>query len=219
MRKFSKLIDNYNRIHDYLRISLTEKCNLNCFYCMPNKHQHKNETIISNVMKSNEILFLANYFCHRGIRKIRFTGGEPLLRTDFLQIIKSLNKLKYQHKHFTEIGMTTNGVKFKQFAEKLKTIGLNSVNISLDSLKSERILQLTGQATFKHTMVSIIKAVDLGYESVKVNCVVIKGFNDDELCDFVELTRYLPIEVRFIEFMPFDGNNWEISKLFSYKKC
>ncbi|TNN06919.1 GTP 3' protein [Schistosoma japonicum] len=114
--------------------------------------------------------------------------------------------------------MTTNGVKFKQFAEKLKTIGLNSVNISLDSLKSERILQLTGQATFKHTMVSIIKAVDLGYESVKVNCVVIKGFNDDELCDFVELTRYLPIEVRFIEFMPFDGNNWEISKLFSYKK-
>ncbi|CAH8531044.1 unnamed protein product [Schistosoma rodhaini] len=218
MRKFSKLIDNYGRIHDYLRISLTEKCNLNCSYCMPNKNVPKNETILPNIVTSNEILFLADYFCQRGIQKIRLTGGEPLLRIDLLQIIKHLNDLKCEYKHFTEIGMTTNGVKFKKYAENLKMAGLNSVNISLDSLKSERILKLTGQATFKHSMAAIIKAIEVGFKSVKVNCVVMKNFNEDELCDFVELTRYLPIEVRFIEYMPFSGNHWELSKLFTFKQ-
>ncbi|CAH8506676.1 unnamed protein product [Schistosoma curassoni] len=219
MRKFTKLIDNYGRIHDYLRISLTGKCNLNCSYCMPNKSfQNNNQIILSNIITSNEILFLANYFCYRGIRKIRLTGGEPLLRPDLQQIIKDLNELKCQHKHFNEIAMTTNGVKFKKYAENLLLAGLNSVNISLDSLKSERILKLTGQSTFKHSMAAIIKAIEVGFKSVKVNCVVMKNFNEDELCDFVELTRYLPIEVRFIEYMPFSGNSWELSKLFSYKQ-
>ncbi|CAH8840590.1 unnamed protein product [Trichobilharzia szidati] len=170
------------------------------------------------MIQSKEIIFLADYFCRRGVRKIRLTGGEPSMRPDLLQIIKSLNYLKCEHKHFTEIGMTTNGVKFKRNAVALKESGLNSVNISLDSLKSERVLNLTGQATFKHSMAAIIKAVETGFERVKVNCVVMRNFNDDELCDFVELTRYLPIEVRFIEYMPFSGNNWEMSKLVSYKE-
>ncbi|VDP39753.1 unnamed protein product [Schistosoma curassoni] len=162
---------------------------------MPNKSfQNNNQIILSNIITSNEILFLANYFCYRGIRKIRLTGGEPLLRPDLQQIIKDLNELKCQHKHFNEIAMTTNGVKFKKYAENLLLAGLNSVNISLDSLKSERILKLTGQSTFKHSMAAIIKAIEVGFKSVK------------------------PIEVRFIEYMPFSGNSWELSKLFSYKQ-
>uniref|UniRef100_A0A095A2R4 Molybdenum cofactor biosynthesis protein 1 n=1 Tax=Schistosoma haematobium TaxID=6185 RepID=A0A095A2R4_SCHHA len=175
MRKFTKLIDNYGRIHDYLRISLTGKCNLNCSYCMPNKSfQNNNQIILSNIITSNEILFLANYFCYRGIRKIRLTGGEPLLRSDLQQIIKDLNDLKCQHKHFNEIAMTTNGVKFKKYAENLLLAGLNSVNISLDSLKSERILKLTGQSTFKHSMAAIIKAIEVGFKRIKHNIIVNK---------------------------------------------
>ncbi|CAH8485687.1 unnamed protein product [Schistosoma turkestanicum] len=114
--------------------------------------------------------------------------------------------------------MTTNGVKFKKFAENFKMAGLDSVNISLDSLKSERILKLTGQSTFKNSMAAIIKAIEVGFKNVKVNCVIMKNFNEDELCDFVKLTRYLPIEVRFIEYMPFADNQWEISKLCSFKQ-
>ncbi|XP_018650370.1 putative molybdopterin cofactor synthesis protein A [Schistosoma mansoni] len=183
MRKFSKLIDNYGRIHDYLRISLTEKCNLNCKFrrIIILIKQKCSEAILPNIVTSNEILFLANYFCQRGIQKIRLTG-------------EYLNDLKCEYKHFTEIGMTTNGVKFKKYAENLKMAGLNSVNISLDSLKSERILKLTGQATFKHSMAAIIKAIEVGFKSVK------------------------PIEVRFIEYMPFSGNHWELSKLFTFKQ-
>ncbi|OON14891.1 molybdenum cofactor biosynthesis protein A, partial [Opisthorchis viverrini] len=114
--------------------------------------------------------------------------------------------------------MTTNGIAFAKRAKQFKELGLDSVNISLDSLKPERVKQLTGSPVLKHAYTSIYSALGSGYNPVKLNCVVIRGFNDDEICDFVGLTKHLPIELRFIEFMPFGGNNWDTEKLVSYKE-
>ncbi|KAL7606705.1 GTP 3',8-cyclase, mitochondrial [Lactuca sativa] len=204
------LVDSFGRHHTYLRISLTERCNLRCQYCMPAEGVEL--TPGSKVMSQNEIVRLASLFVHSGVNKIRLTGGEPSIRKDIEEICSQLSNLR----GLKTLAMTTNGLTLARKLPKLKECGLNLLNISLDTLVPAKFEFMTRRKGHERVMESIYTAVDLGYNPVKVNCVVMRGFNDDEICDFVELTKEKPINVRFIEFMPFDGNVWNVKKLVSY---
>jgi cyclic pyranopterin phosphate synthase len=194
------LKDTFGRVHDYLRISLTERCNLRCFYCMPADGiplRPKDE-----FMRTEEIISIATTFVDMGVKKIRLTGGEPLIRKDAGDIIRQLSELPI------ELGITTNGILVDQYIDLFKECGIRSINVSLDSLKPERLAAITRRDHFDR----ILRNINLLLESnmnVKVNMVVMRGTNDDEVTDFIEWTRQTPVHVRFIEFMPFGGNRWD----------
>ncbi|KAK9157181.1 hypothetical protein Scep_003755 [Stephania cephalantha] len=226
------LIDSFGRLHTYLRISLTERCNLRCQYCMPADGVEL--TPKPQLLSTTEIIRLANLFVSSGVDKIRLTGGEPTIRKDIEDICLELSNLK----GLKTLAMTTNGITLWKKLPKLKECGLNLVNISLDTLVPAKFEFMTRRKGHDRVMESINTAVDLGYNPVKVccfleigsssvsfldnffevNCVVMRGFNDEEIPDFVELTREKPINVRFIEFMPFDGNVWNVKKLVPYSE-
>ncbi|GMY22252.1 GTP 3',8-cyclase, mitochondrial [Fagus crenata] len=206
------LIDSFGRLHTYLRISLTERCNLRCQYCMPAEGVEL--TPSPQLLSQNEIVRLANLFVSSGVEKIRLTGGEPTIRKDIEDICLQLSNLQ----GLKTLAMTTNGITLAKKLPKLKKCGLTSVNISLDTLVPAKFEFITRRKGHERVMESINTAVDLGYNPVKVNCVVMRGLNDDEIFDFVELTREKPINVRFIEFMPFDGNVWNVKKLVPYSE-
>lgn len=198
------LIDQYNRVHDYLRISLTDNCNLRCFYCMP----EEDYAFMPNkqLMQKEEIVSIATLFVQQGVKKIRLTGGEPLVRKDAAEIIQALGKLG------VELTITTNATRIHLFIDDLKNAGVKSINISLDTLKQEKFQLLTRRDQF-----NIVKDnIDLLLKNdfrVKVNMVVVKGMNEMEILNFIEWTKYIPIQIRLIEFMPFDGNKWNSDKL------
>lgn len=196
----TELIDRFGRRHDYLRISLTERCNLRCTYCMPE------EGIVlrprSHFMRTHEVQALAATFVELGVRKIRLTGGEPLVRRDAAEVIRGLGRLP------VELAITTNGVLLDRFLDTFEEAGLRAVNISLDSLRADRMAAISRRNHFQRTMDNIGLARRRGFQ-VKVNMVVMRGVNDDEVTDFIEWTREEPLHVRFIEFMPFNGNRWE----------
>ncbi|GMH26692.1 hypothetical protein Nepgr_028535 [Nepenthes gracilis] len=206
------LVDSFGRQHTYLRISLTERCNLRCQYCMPNDGVEL--TPSPQLLSRNEILHLANLFVSSGVSKIRLTGGEPTLRKDIEEICLQLSKLK----GLKTLAMTTNGITLLRKLPMLKECGLTSLNISLDTLIAAKFEFMTRRKGHERVMESIDAAIDLGYDPVKVNCVVMRGFNEDEICDFVDLTREKPVNIRFIEFMPFDGNVWNVKKLVPYSE-
>lgn len=206
------LVDSHARRHSYLRISLTEKCNLRCLYCMP--EHGVNLTSQNHLLKSNEIIKLVELFALAGVNKVRLTGGEPTIRKDLADIIKQISSIK----GIKDVGITSNGVVLSRSLEMLKKSGLTLVNLSLDTLKPARFEQMTRRKGHGRVLDSINKALDLGYNPVKVNVVVMKGVNDDEILDFVEFTRDRNINVRFIEYMPFDGNVWSTQKLVPYKE-
>ena len=198
--------DRYNRIHDYLRISLTDNCNLRCFYCMPEEDYEF--TPASKLMQVDEILAISEIFVSMGVNKIRLTGGEPLVRKDARQIMEGLSKLP------VKLTITTNGVRAHEFADTFEAAGIRSVNVSLDTLNAERFQLLTRRNQFA-TVKSNIEMLVNRHFHVKVNVVVMKGINESELVDFVRWTKDLPVHVRFIEFMPFAGNKWQHEKVFS----
>ncbi|WP_459211710.1 GTP 3',8-cyclase MoaA [Aquimarina rhabdastrellae] len=200
------LTDAFGRAHTYLRISLTERCNLRCTYCMPADGIQLSPK--ASVMTAEEIYTIAKTFVAHGVTKIRLTGGEPLIRKDAAKILKQLATLP------VTLGITTNGVIVDQFIEVFKEIGLNKINISLDSLDTEKNYTITRRNYFERVYNNMLLLVREGFE-VKVNCVLIKGVNDNEIADFINLTKELPIHLRFIEFMPFDGNRWNLDKLVS----
>nr|CAB3480873.1 unnamed protein product [Digitaria exilis]CAB3482873.1 unnamed protein product [Digitaria exilis] len=204
------LVDSFGRFHNYLRISLTERCNLRCQYCMPAKGVEL--TPKSELLSPDEIIRIANLFVTSGVDKIRLTGGEPTIRKDIEDICLHLSGLK----GLKTLAMTTNGIVLSKKLPKLKECGLNALNISLDTLVPAKFEFMTRRKGHSKVMESIDAAVELGYNPVKVNCVIMRGMNDDEICNFVELTRQKPINVRFIEFMPFDGNVWNVKKLVPY---
>ncbi|CAN9502042.1 unnamed protein product [Ophioblennius macclurei] len=206
------LTDNFGRRHSYLRISLTEKCNLRCQYCMP--EEGVKLTPRAQLLSTSEILTLARLFVREGVDKIRLTGGEPLIRPDVLDIITELRKLE----GLKTIGVTTNGINLARLSPKLKEAGLDLINISLDSLVPAKFEFIVRRKGFHKVMEGIDKAIELGYSPVKINCVVMRGLNEDELLDFVALTEEKPVEVRFIEYMPFDGNKWNFKKMVSYQE-
>jgi cyclic pyranopterin phosphate synthase len=164
----------------------------------------------SHIMTYEEIYEIAKTFVKNGVTKIRLTGGEPLIRKDFPVILEKLATLP------VELSITTNAVIIDKFIDVLKTNGVKSINVSLDSLDKEKFKHITRRDQFEKVYNNILLLVKEGFK-VKVNAVLIKNFNDNEIIDFIRFTKNLPVSVRFIEFMPFDGNKWDMSKMVSYK--
>jgi cyclic pyranopterin phosphate synthase len=193
------LTDTFGRQHNYLRISLTERCNLRCQYCMPKEGVKL--TPQSEVLTSDEIVRLAALFAKEGVDKIRLTGGEPTIRNDIVDLISRLKGIS----GIETVAMTTNGITLGRQLPALKAAGLDLINVSLDTLIPAKFEFITRRKGWFKVIRSIDQAIEFGYTPLKVNCVVMKGLNDDELCDFVELTKDKEVNVRFIEYMPFDG--------------
>jgi molybdenum cofactor biosynthesis protein A len=204
-----QIVDSFGRIHDYLRISLTERCNLRCFYCMPEDGIELRDK--KEFMSTEELLLISKKFVDLGVKKIRLTGGEPTIRKDFSNIIRELGKLP------VELGITTNAVIIDKYIEDLKAAGVKSINVSLDSLKEDRFNAISRRSYYSKIRENIDLLIANDFK-VKVNVVVIKGTNDDEVIDFVQWSMNEKIQIRFIEFMPFDGNNWNWEKKVSYKE-
>ncbi|KAJ3812395.1 molybdenum cofactor biosynthesis prote [Lentinula aff. lateritia] len=204
------LVDSYNRRHDYLRISLTERCNLRCFYCMPEEgvQLSPNEKILTD----EEILRLAKLFVQSGVTKIRLTGGEPTVRKGVVGIVAGLNELRpYGLK---SIAMTSNGLALHRRLPELVENGLTHLNLSLDTLDPFKFEFMTKRSGLEAVLKTLKVALESPHlQKVKLNVVVVKGLNDNEVLDFVEMTKDRPISVRFIEFMPFTGNKWDKFKM------
>jgi len=200
------LTDQYNRQHHYLRISLTDQCNLRCNYCMPLESYSFMPS--SQLMQAAEILKIAKIFIALGTTKIRLTGGEPLVRKDVDHIIQSLAALP------VKLSLTTNGVRVHEFIETFKQAGIRSLNLSLDTLSADKFQLLTKRNNFKQVWDNIKLLLKNDFQ-VKLNMVVMKGVNHTEINDFISLTQSLPLQIRFIEFMPFTGNKWASEKVFT----
>lgn len=200
------LTDDFGRKHNYLRISLLEKCNLRCTYCMPADGIALSPK--ASLMTADEIFALAKIFVENGVDKIRLTGGEPLLRKDFPEIISKLSTLE------TSLSITTNGILIDRHIDALKEAKIKKINLSLDTLVSAKFHTITLRNQFEKVIDNLHLLLNNDFY-VKVNVVLMKGFNENEITDFVQLTQFLPISVRFIEFMPFAGNEWDRSKMVS----
>jgi len=203
------IADSFGRVHDYLRISLTDNCNFRCFYCMP--EEDYDFTPASRLMQPAEVLALAKTFVEQGVKKIRLTGGEPLVRKDAAEIILALGKLP------VELVITTNGTRIAEMLPVLIEAGIKTVNISLDTLQPERFFMITRRDVF-HQVRSNIELLLQHKIAVKINMVVMKGLNDAEIKDFIDWTKHNAIQIRFIEFMPFTGNKWTSNKMFSLEE-
>lgn len=203
------LTDQFGRQHSYLRISLTERCNLRCTYCMPAEGVPLSPK--SHIMTFDEVYAIAKTFVAHGVTKIRLTGGEPLVRKDAGLIIERLASLP------VELAITTNAVNVDQHIDVLKKAGIKSINVSLDSLNREKFSQITRRDYFDRVYKNIKLLITVGFK-VKINAVLIKDFNDNEIVDFVAFTKEHEVSMRFIEFMPFDGNKWDYSKIVSYEE-
>ena len=203
------IVDNYNRIHTYLRISLTDNCNLRCFYCMPEEDYEFTPT--AKLMQAHEIETLARTFVDLGVNKIRLTGGEPLVRKDAADIIMRLSRLGIN------LTLTTNATRLHDFVTVLKQANVRSLNISLDTLEADKFTMITRRDQFRQVYENIQLMLKNDFH-VKVNMVVMKGFNDGEINHFIEWTREEPVHVRFIEFMPFTGNRWTSNKVVTWQE-
>ena len=208
----NSLTDSYGRKHTYLRISVTDRCNLRCFYCMP--HDGIKWLNKKSLLTFEEIERVSRVFVSLGIDKIRLTGGEPLLRNDLPCLAAKLSSIP----GLKRLSMTTNAMLLAKFSSQLKVSGVTHLNISLDSLRKERFEKITGRDSLESVLAGIEQALQTGFESIKVNMVVIAGVNDNEILDFIDHFKYQPVNLRFIEFMPFKNNDWVIDKVFSYKQ-
>ena len=208
--KFQQTVDKEKRLINYLRLSITDRCNLRCIYCMPEEgidFQPPGE-----ILTYEEMLDIVRLSVHVGIRKIRLTGGEPLVRKGVLPFIRRLSNIE----GLDEITLTTNGVLLKDFAAELKDCGICRINISLDSLRADRFFRITGRDYFDRTWEGIQEVERVGFNPIKINMVAIKGINDDEILDFARLALKKPYHIRFIEYMPVgEHNSWSSEKFIS----
>ncbi|XP_059473188.1 molybdenum cofactor biosynthesis protein 1 isoform X2 [Neocloeon triangulifer] len=203
------LTDTFGRRHTYLRISLTERCNLRCQYCMPAEGVPLNPK--SKLLTTDEIVTLAKFFVAEGVTKIRLTGGEPSLRKDLVDLVGQLNDIQ----GLDSISMTTNGLTLTKQLVPLMRAGLKGLNISLDSLDKDTYTRMSRRNGLAKALAGINLALQLGVNPLKVNCVVVRDENSHEIMDFVDWVRDTPLEVRFIEFMPFTGNAWDRKTMMS----
>ncbi|HMQ03684.1 MAG TPA: GTP 3',8-cyclase MoaA [Pyrinomonadaceae bacterium] len=198
------LIDAHSRTIRDLRISLTDRCNFRCFYCLP--HGEPSWAKKEKLLTFEELERVAEIFVSLGIEKIRLTGGEPLIRRDVPVLVEKLARLKPKLK---DIALTTNGYDFVRHSDALKAAGLDRVTFSLDSLKPERFREITGVDALERVCDSIDEARRLGFAPIKVNAVIVRGRNDDELAEFARFARENEVSFRFIEYMPLDsGHDW-----------
>lgn len=206
------MIDSYGRNINYLRISVTDLCNLRCKYCMPEEgilKAHHNE-----ILRLEEIYELSKKFVALGVNKIRITGGEPLIRKGILGLVENIGNLE----GINDFAMTTNGLLLKKYAKDLKNAGLNRVNISLDTLDEKKYYDITKGGCLKDVLEGIEEAKKVGLTPIKLNVVLVGGFNENEIEDFVNLTKDEEIDVRFIELMPIgQAKDWSLDKFISNK--
>ena len=201
------LNDRLGRTHRSLRISIIDKCDLRCTYCMPEDQRFLQR---EELMTREEIATITRLFVQRyGITKVRLTGGEPLVRPDAVGIVRDLSGLG------VSLGLTTNALSLHKHLDALVEAGLRSINISLDTFDAERFKQIARRDGFGTVWANIRSAMSRGLR-VKVNMVVMRGVNDDEILRFMELTREHPVHVRFIEFMPFAGNHWGRDRVYTF---
>lgn len=203
----SILVDDHGRPQTYLRVSVTDRCNFRCVYCMPK--EGANLAPRDQIFSFEEIVRVIHIFSNLGITKVRFTGGEPLVRNDFVQLVKRVNQLPAIH----AIGVTTNGLYLQRYARGLKQAGVSLLNISLDSIDPVRFEQISGTNRLEDVLVGIHAALDLGFKKLKINTVVIRGVNDDEVFNIIDYFKDEPIDLRFIEYMPFLKNQWDESRV------
>ncbi|MBR9978857.1 MAG: GTP 3',8-cyclase MoaA [Bacteroidetes bacterium] len=230
------LTDPFGRIHNYLRISVTDRCNLRCMYCMPpgDSRRHDSASVdgehpagsafpafgaayddlphVQGLLTFEEIIRVARIFTSLGVNKIRLTGGEPLVRKDLPVLVSQLAQLS----GLRSLGMTTNGVLLEKYAQELRDAGLTHLNISLDTLRPDRFVRIAMKPSFASVMKGIESALKVGFQRIKLNVVVMGNVNDDELPDFVAMARTHPVSVRFIEYMPFRSNKWETASFVSW---
>jgi len=203
-------LDKRHRPINYLRLSVTDRCNLRCMYCMPEEgiaflpHEE--------ILTYEEMLHLVEISARCGIRKVRLTGGEPLARKGFIHFLERLCEIEA----LNEISLTTNAILLKEYASDIRDCGICRINISLDSLKPERFFKITGRDHFHKVWAGIQEAERLGFNPIKLNVVAIRGVNDDEILDFARLTLEKPYHIRFIELMPVGKENmWSVDKFIS----
>lgn len=204
------LLDSYNRRLNYLRISLTDRCNLRCVYCMPEQGVPK--LIHEDILTYEELLRLARLSVGLGIEKIRLTGGEPLVRKNLMDFIRSLKKIP----GIQDISLTTNGVLLAEQAQGLWEAGIRRLNISLDTLNREKYARISRFDFFDRVWEGIQEAEQIGFSPIKINVVALKGINDDEIASFGRLSLGKPYHIRFIEFMPVgQENGWKTERFLS----
>ena len=212
------LTDTFNRQHTYLRISITERCNLRCTYCMPESGVPLSPP--SHLLTTPEIVYLSELFVNQGVNKIRLTGGEPTVRKDIIALMQEIGALR--SRGLKELCITTNGLALHRKLDALAEAGLTGINLSLDTLDPFQFQIMTRRPGFDAVMRTLDRVIEMNKLGagikLKLNCVVMRGVNDREILDFVEMTREKDIEIRFIEYMPFDGNRWERGKVVGYQE-
>ena len=195
--------DSFDRKIDYLRLSITDRCNLRCTYCMPESGFPKLDH--ADILRYEEIVRLVRIVTEMGISKVRLTGGEPLVRKEVLSLCSSISRLP----GLGSLSLTTNGFLLSDFAKGLRNAGIKRINVSLDTLKPERFAAITRRDVFHRVWEGILAAEQEGLSPVKLNAVIMRGVNDDEIEDLARLTFQSPFHVRFIEFMPFQQAGYD----------
>ena len=193
-----QLTDSYNRKMDYLRISVTDRCNFRCQYCMPEDIKFQDQ---SHLLSLDEMLTFAEACLALGINKVRVTGGEPLVRKGVVGFVKSLKQMGFE-----DVTMTSNGFLLKENLEGLVDAGLDRINISLDTLQQEKFAFITRRNHFQKVWEAVMAALETPLSPVKINAVALRGVNDDEISSMAKLTMRYPLHVRFIELMPLNGD-------------
>ena len=206
----SILIDKHGRQHTYLRLSLTDRCNLRCTYCMPERGIEWARP--AHLLTTDEIIRIAQLFVSLGIDKIRLTGGEPLLHKDIRLIVKELGSML----DLKTLALTTNALKLSDMVDDLRRDGLSAITISLDSLKEETFKKITRRNRLADVMKGIESSLAAGFDPVKINMVVMSTVNEDEIIDFVEWGKDMAVDLRFIEYMPFPDTRWSKAGLVPY---
>jgi len=207
------LVDNNNRVINYLRLSVTDKCNLRCIYCMPEEGVEFMPH--AEILTYEEMLVIIKLCVQKGIRKLRLTGGEPLIRKGVIDFIKKVSQLD----GLQEVTLTTNGVYLKEFAQSLRESGIFRINVSMDTLRPDRFFNITRRDVFDRVWAGIEEAESAGLSPIKINIVIMRGVNDDEILDFARLTYRKPYHVRFIELMPVgDPYRWTPDRFLSAKE-
>lgn len=201
------MLDKKGRKIDYLRVSLTDRCNLRCVYCMPEEGIVKKTH--NDIVRFEELEIVISAFADLGIKKVRFTGGEPLILKGIERLIKYTSSIPT----IEDVSLTTNGILLYDKAEELKRAGLNRVNISLDTLDKDKYKKITRGGDINKVFSAIEKCISIDLKPVKINVVLMKGINDDEVNDFIDLSKKMPVQVRFIELMPIGEG------LKFYEKC
>lgn len=218
-RSFSSfLTDNYAREHNYLRISVTERCNLRCLYCMPEEGVPLSPP--ARLLTTPEIVYLSSVFVDQGVDKIRLTGGEPTVRKDIVSLMQQIGQLRSNG--LKELCLTTNGISLHRKLDAMVEAGLTAVNLSLDTTDPFQFTLMTRRNGHEAVMKSIDRILEMNRLGagikLKINCVVMRGINEREIIPFVEMGQHQDLEVRFIEYMPFDGNKWSEKKMMTYQE-